>query len=531
MKLLFPIKSICIILITIIFSTSTALADASDSVALAIDHDPTTANTMESKIGSDLLLLTMHESILTTDPVTGDYEPSLASAVTVMPSGKEIKITLEKNHIFHTGDPVTAHDVKWTYEKSLSPENAHLMSSQLEEIENIKVIDDYNLIFQYYDKYAPWREVMWLGICSKNYFEKVGREKFRSQPVGSGAFRFVSRNIGENIILEANENYTYPENIYDSTKSKIVKRKASRKKVDFKMLKLITVKDPVTRLAMLETGEIDLVYNIPPHDAKRLVMNPNLKIKKASDVPSLFALATKPLLFPILKELKFQRAINHAINRQEIIDKVFLGEGYPLYMYASRSELGYDPTVKFEFNPDKARQLVKESSYKPDEAIILTFTNAVQSSEIIAPIIQKYLKDVGINVQLQQLEAGTQATYSRNRDKREGHMTLYTWPGGRDPHIRLVLTVPSASVYTAYPGRPSKDILDKLIIQQQREMNPTKRLAILKNIHTILLKEPNSVPLYGLNQIYAMQNRIDYTWTPRNGYLLHLERIKIVKDK
>ena len=153
------------------------------------------------------------------------------------------------------------------------------------------------------------------------------------------------------------------------------------------------------------------------------------------------------------------------------------------------------------------------------------------SSEIIAPIIQKYLKDIGVSVQLQQLEAGVQATYSRNKDRREGHMTLYAWAGGRDPHIRIILTIPSNSSYTSYPGRPSKDILDKLVVQQQTELDPQKRLAALKKIHAIITKEPSSIPLYGLNQIYAMQTRINYNWTPKSAFPFNLQRIKVLKTK
>ncbi len=529
MKLNFYIKAFSTIFLIIVFISSAALAGPTDVVSVALDVEPTTINILETKIGVDIVMQHMHEGLMTSDPVTGDLEPILAGSITIMPNGKDIKVTLEKNHKFHTGDPVTAHDVKWTYEQAVSPENAHLVAASLEEIEDIEVIDNYNLIFHYYEPFAPWPENMWIGICSKNYFEKVGREKFRAQPVGSGPFRFVSRKIGENIIMEANEGYAYPENLYDSTQTKIIKRNASRKKVDFKTLKFFIVRDPITRLAMLETGELDLVYGLLPHDAKRIGLKPDIKVKKTSNVPSFFALATKPLLYPIMQDFKFQMALTHAINRQEIIDKVFLGEGYPMYMYASKSELGYDPTVKFEFNPDKARKLVKESSYKPGDPIILTWTNAVPSSEIIAPIIQKYLRDVGITVQLQQLEAGVQATYSRNKDRREGHMTLYTWAGGRDPQTRIILTVPSDSSYTSYPGRPSKDILDKLVVQQQRELDPQKRLAVLKKIHAILTKEPSSVPLYGLNQIYAMRTKIDYTWTPKSAFPFNLTRTKISK--
>jgi len=518
--------------LSIIFlSAAIALAGPNDTVTVALDVDPTTVNVLEAKIGIDIVMQHMHESLLSSEPVTGDLEPVLAENISIMPNGKDIKITLEKNHKFHTGDPVTAEDIKFSYEQAVSPEFAHLVSVSLEEIENIEVLDDLNLIFHYYEPFAPWRENMWMGIASKKYFEKVGREKFRKEPVGSGPFKFVSRSIGENVIMQAFEGYTYWENAYNKDQTKIIKYKVAKKKVDFKTLKFLSVRDPITRIAMLEAGDADLAYSLLPHDAKRLGMNKNVKIKKSSNVPSFFALATKPLLYPIMSDLKFQSALTHAINRQEIVDKVFLGEGYPMYMYASRSELGYDPNFKIKFDPELARKLVKESSYKPGDPIILTFTNAVPSSEIIAPIIQKYLRDIGVTVQLQQLEAGVQATYSRNKDRREGHMTLYAWAGGRDPQTRIILTVPSDSSYTSYPGRPSKDILDKLCYAQAKEMDKDKRLAILKKIHAILAKEPSSIPLYGLNQIYAMQTRIDYTWTPKSAFPFNLTRIKMMKGK
>jgi len=526
MKLVFNINWLRIIVVLLCFSSTRAFAGPGDTVTVALNVDPTTVNILESKLGVDIVIQHMHENIMSSDPVTGDLEPSLASSITIMPNHKDIKVELEKNHSFHTGDPLTAHDIKWTYEQCTLPQNAHMIAGSLEEIENIEVVDDDTLIFHYYEKFAPWKENFWIGICSQKYFEKVGRDTFRSHPVGSGPFKFVSRKIGENVIMEAVEGYTYPVNTYDKTNTKIIKRKASKGTIDFKTLKFITVTDSITRLAMLETGEIDLTYNLLPQDAKRIGMNPKIKVKKSSNVPSYFGLATKPLLFPIMTDQKFQQALTHAINRQEIIDKIFLGEGYPLYMWASRSELGYDPSFTIKFDPELARKLVKESSYN-GESIILTFTNIVPNAGVIASVIQQYLKDVGIAVKLQQLEGGVQATYARNRDKREGHMTLFSWAGSRDPHLRLLLTLPSDSIYASYPGRPSKEILDKLVQQQAKETDQTKRLAILKKIHAIIAKEPSSIALYGLNQIYAMPKRIDYTWTPKAIQPFNLTRIKV----
>jgi ABC-type transport system substrate-binding protein len=175
---------------------------------------------------------------------------------------------------------------------------------------------------------------------------------------------------------------------------------------------------------MLETGELDLIYDILPHQLKRLSKNKHIRIKRATDAPSLFGLAARQYNFAILRDLKFVTALSYAINRKEIVDRIFLGEGYPLYMFASKSELGYDPKYRSPFDPARARRLIKQSSYKPGTPLILTYTSVLPNAALVAQSLQKYFQDVGITIQLQQLEAGVQATYNRNKDKREGHLVL-----------------------------------------------------------------------------------------------------------
>ncbi len=206
-----------------------------------------------------------------------------------------------------------------------------------------------------------------------------------------------------------------------------------------------------------------------------------------------------------------------------------MGEGYPLYTFASRSELGYDPDVSYEFDPDRARQLVQKSSYKPGTPIILTYTSAIPNAGLVAATIQNYMKDVGVTIKLQKLEAGLQATYARNRDPREGHFVLYAWPGGRDPSMRLLLTLPSNSIYNSWKTRKNQKLIDKLVYDQAHETDQEKRLVIINQIHEILREEPAGVILFGLNQIYAMRDRIEYSWQPMDPYLFSLHRIKVVK--
>ena len=108
-------------------------------------------------------------------------------------------------------------------------------------------------------------------------------------------------------------------------------------------------------------------------------------------------------------------------------------------------------------------------------------------------------------------------------------MALYAWPGGYDPNLRFFGSLRSNSIYAGWTTRKNQKLLDKLITDQAREPDQEKRLVIINQIHELLRLEPSGSILFGLNQIYAYQDRIDYLWLPKNSYLFSLHRIKIVK--
>jgi len=505
-----------------------AMAGPNDVVKVALDYDPSTINMLEFKTGIDMpVMRPMHEGLMTSDPVTGKWANNLATSFTVLKNKKDIKVKIEKGHTFHNGDPVTSHDVKWTFEQCADPVNGNIMGGPISEIEDIEILDDHTFIFRFYEPYGPWDENMWIGICSKKSFDKVGRDEFRSKPVGSGPFRFVDQDRGSSITLEAVDNYLYKEFIHDKKTKKVIK--TVRKKVDYKTLKFLIVQDQVTQVAMLETGEVDLITSVMPQFIERLKRNKNVKIKRESEIPSLTGLSIKPDNFPVWKDHNLRLALRHAIDKQAIVDRVFQGEGYPLHEYISKGEIGFDPNYIEKYEPEKSRKLVQKSSYVPGTPMILTYTSAVPSAPLVATIVQKYLQDIGLTVKLQQLEPGVQATYSRTRDKREGDMTIYTWDGGRDPNNRLMISVISDATYSEWSTRPDKEIVDKLIMQQKSEMDRTKRLALIKKVYTQMRKHPSGISLFGLNMIYAMRDRIDYAYPKSEGFPVDLHRVKIVK--
>jgi peptide/nickel transport system substrate-binding protein len=491
----------------ILLTTSVVLPEAGDTVRIGWPGF-STVNIIEDKGLEWVFTDLMHEGILAQDPRTGKFVERLAKSIRLISKGRDIRVSMRRGARFHTGDPVTAHDVRFTWKQLLDPRNRYVYSSIAAEVKDIEIIDDYNYIVRMYEPYASWKQLMIGGVCSKRYYERVGRERFRSHPVGSGPFRFMSWEPGKEVLLEAVENH---HNI----------------RVGFKRLKFVLVMDAVTQMAMLETGGLDMIWGILPHHLKRLRQKKHIRIKRSDMAPSLIGLTFKPDNYPVM-DLNLSNAVNYAINRKEIIDRVYLGEGYPLYMYASKAELGYDPRFKIPFDPARARRLVKRSQYKPGTPLTLTYV-AAGNSALLAQVVQNYLRNIGLTVELQQLEGGIYGTYIRTRDRRLGHMYLYAWAPGIDPSTRLFTTIMSTSPYNSNPHRPHWRLIDSLVKKQAHETNEKKRIAILRRIHRLLGEGPGGAVLFGLNMIYAIDNHIDYTWVPRAAIPLGLHTISIVR--
>ena len=397
------------------------------------------------------------------NPATKSRRLNLAESAEMMENKKDIIIKLKKGYKFHTGDPLTPEDIKFTVQQTQMDYNKNVFAGIFGEIAKVEIVDDHTFIYRFHEPFAPWQDTMWMGICSKKYFEKVGKEKFRSHPVGCGPFKFKKRVLGEYITIELVKDHV-------------------EHKPDFDEIKYFIVPDPITRVAMLEAKQLDLIYDILPHQIAELKKHAHIKIKKAA-APSLFYLSIKPSFFPEIKDVKIRMAINHAINRQQIIDKVFFKEGYPLYTWANKGEIGYDPSFIVEYNVDKARNLLKESNYVHGTPIVIAYTTIMPNAPIVATIIQKYLKNIGLNAMLTQLDYGTYLAYARNKDTRAGHMALSGFPVDQDPNTRMALGVGSKSAYSYYTDRPNQKEMDDLVKAQSMETDHEKRLKILNRIH------------------------------------------------
>ena len=173
--------------------------------------------------------------------------PGLAESWTISPDGKQIDFKLRKNVKFHNGDPFTAEDVKFTFERILAPDSTHSYRRGFQDsLERVEVVDPHTARFVLKNPWPAFFTTARYGlahIVPKNYYEKVGQKGFKEKPIGTGPFKLADWKAGEWTKFEANVDYWgQPPHIQTVT---------------YRL-----VAEPFTRYAMIEKGEADIATGL-----------------------------------------------------------------------------------------------------------------------------------------------------------------------------------------------------------------------------------------------------------------------------
>src|SRR5512136_2871641 len=236
-----------VVLISIIgVSTGGAAPEGQMTWAVHVSLAPTWLDPAETEgiITPFMVLYALHDALVKPMPA-GDNTPSLAESWTQSRDGLVYEFVLRKNVKFHNGDPVTAEDVKFSFDRYKGAA-AKLLHDRVREVQ---IVDPGRVRFHLKE---PWPDFMTFygtsatgaaWIVPKKYVEKVGDDGFKKAPIGAGPYRFVSFTPGVELVLEAFEQYW-------------------RKSPSVKRLVLRVIPDEATRLAALKRGEVDIAYSI-----------------------------------------------------------------------------------------------------------------------------------------------------------------------------------------------------------------------------------------------------------------------------
>ncbi|MBI3803676.1 MAG: ABC transporter substrate-binding protein [Nitrospirae bacterium] len=404
---------------------------------------------------------------------------------------------LKRNVRFHDGHPLTAEDVRYTFESILDPRIASPHRKNYEVIARIETPDDTTVRFILKQPHAPFLTELTRGIVPKHLAEKEAGA-FAAQPVGSGPFRFVRYDPDDAVELAA-----YPDYFGGPP---AVRR----------LLFRIIPEDSV-RLLELEKGNIDLLQNAFPPDAlTRLQQNPRLKIISAPSTT--YTYLGFNLKDPILRNRSVREAIALAINRDDITEHLFKGLAHPAAGLLSPSHWAYaDAVAHYSYNPDLAKKRLDEAGYPdpPGPANRFKLIHKTSQNELsrrVVEVIQRQLADVGIEVEIRNHEWGT--FYG---DIKSGNFQLFTlsWVGVDDPDLYYNLfhsesTPPNGANRVAYKNPR----LDRLVESGRTTLDPEKRKKIYEAVQQIVAEDLPYVSLWHTDNIVVMKKEVE-------GYILY----------
>jgi peptide/nickel transport system substrate-binding protein len=357
---------------------NTLLIGQSSDISKFDPHMSTTVNDIAVSFNLFDNLLSRHHD--------GKLYPSLASEwKLVNPTTWQFK--LRPNVRFHNGDRLTSADVKFSFERTYDPKAKTNVVTVLNSIERIDTPDPNTVVIvtKKPDPLMAARVAYYAGqIMPKNYFEKLGTDEFNAKPIGTGPVKLASWVKDDRLVLEANKDYWGGKLAVDQ----IVIR---------------PIPELSARIAALIRGEVDLITKVPPDQLERVTKAPNAKIEGVlyAGLYCLSVVSQKPPL----DSKPFRQAMSLAIDRELIVKELWRGNGAVPNSLVVKGDNHYDPSLPpLKYDPDRAKQLLKEANYKGEELTIETGVGVIVLDKEMSEVVVSMWKDVGINAKLELVE-------------------------------------------------------------------------------------------------------------------------------
>jgi len=432
-----------------------------------------------------MVLYALHDAVA--KPMPGQaFAPSLAESWTQSKDGLVWEFVLRKNVRFHNGDPVTAEDVKFSFERYRGTA-AKLLHDKVAAVEAIDP-----LVVRFKLK-KPWPDFLTFyatpatgaaWVVPKKYVEKVGDEGFKKAPVGAGPYKFVAFKPGVELVLDAYEGYW-------------------RKAPGIKTLVLRVIPDEATRLAALKRGEVDIAYSITGPLAEELKRTAGLSLK-----PTYMPFTS--WLVPVDQwdpkspwhDKRVRQAANLAIDREAINQASYLGlSKVTANIVPHQMEYFWQPPAP-RFDAAQARKLLAEAGYPNGFDAGELGGDMIYGTAIGEPAAN-YLNAAGIRVRLRLME---RAAYYAEYGEKKLRGVLYTGSaafGNAATRLETYVVGGGRYVYGSYPD------IDGLFAEQVNETNPRVRQQVLHRIQQMVHERAMAIPVMETAFLNGVGGRVD----------------------
>jgi len=479
-----------------------------------------------------------------------NYVGELANDIKVSDDGLTITLTLRDGVKFHNGKELTSADVKYTFDElfrangykagaffdtvpvsnsssssnpqpsgSLSGTNGNSTSApkaeaapQTQRVAHITALetpDPKTVVFKV-TRPALANQLL-SNLVAVPIVSQGTIGQLKDQPIGTGPYKFVNFDASQNIVeLAANSDY------WEGSPS-VAK------------LRLKTVTDANSLQAELQTGGVDIApnpSNLPPDSIKALGSNANLKVEQTdgSNIQYLVFNAQSPPL----NNVKVRQAIGYAIDRNKIVADLLFNQAKVADSVLPEQSWAFTPGTQYHYDPNKAKQLLQDAGYK-GEPVVFKYSSGNSYVNQYAQVIQNALADVGISVQIEQLEVNTIRTQLA-----QGQFQMYTgiWIGGNQDPIFLrdlfaTSKIPGASATCCNRSRYTNPQVDSLVEQAINTTDRDQAKQLYGQVWQLISNDLPLLPLWYPANIVVANKRVGNIKISPSGDYSFVKDIKL----
>ena len=443
------------------------------------------------------------DTLVTVDPETNEVVPQIAESWE-QTDDQTYVFKIREGIKFHDGSDLTAEDVKFSLDRA---RNSAAVSYIVNCIEEVTVDDDHTVTVKTTAPYAPTLRnlaIPFAAIVPKAVVE-ADENAFIQNPVGSGPYKFVEWNHGDHVTLKAFDDYY-----------------AGKPETENLIMKVIP--ETSQRTIALETGEVDLAYDLAVNDIPKVNSDDKLTVY---EIPSLTCwyvsmnMNKKPFDNPKVRE-----AMSMAIDRQTIIDTINAGSGQTADAIIAPAVFGYYSTGVKEYNPTKAKELLAEAGY-PNGFSTTLWVNDNQSRIEMCQAMQAMLLEVGVQCNLEVLEFGSFISRTTAGDHDLAYFGWTTSSGDADYSYYSLehSTQQGAAGNRSFLADPD---VDKLIEEARSNTNEEERKELYKELAIKLDEINNNIPVYYSSINVGANKKVEGFVMDANGYH-SLEKVKVAQ--
>lgn len=451
-------------------------------------------------IDSGNMVSNLYESLLRFKQGSMELEPSLATSWEISPDGKVYTFHLRQGVVFHDGTPFNAAAVKFNFDRQ-SRENATAKMSYAElvfgEVKSTEVVDEYTVRVTLKRPYTPFLNNMAMAygaaIASPTAIQKYNND-LSDHPVGTGPYRLVSWDKGQQLVLTTNNDYW-----------------GEKPKVQNLIVRVM--KETSARVVALNNGEVDLINGIDANVIGQIQSMGNKIFEGQGNTINYMIFNCREGVATgagpnITSDQEIRRAIVQAIDVESLVKSLYQGYAERAVTFEPKFMAGYSPDIKpIAYDPKAAQETLQQRGIT--ELTIITYSNARSynsvGGQVLAEAVQSYLAKVGVQATV---EVYDWATFKNKLLTSKWNLAFTGWSGDNgDPDNFINFLAAAEPVLNN--GMWLSPNFQKLVAQGVTVPNGPERAKVYQEAEKIIIKEAAVLPLSHAKSIWAYRPVID----------------------